>query len=327
VKRRDFITLLGGAAAAWPLAARAQQDGRMRLVGVVAGVAEAEMRPLLIALRNKLKELGWTEGRNLSIDARLGRGNYERMTDDAGLLIGLNPDVIVTQGTPGLNAVREHSSTVPVVFVMVADPVRTGLIQSLARPGGYATGFTNFEFTIGGKWLELLKEVNPRVAHVTLISNPANPAADQFTQSMAATARSAGLDLVIASVRNAPDVAVAITSAGRQPDTGLIIVPDSLTTIHRELIIGLAAHYRLPAVYPFRFFPAEGGLISYGLDYPEVYRQAAVYVDRILRGAQPSDLPVQAPNKFELVVNLKTARALGIEVSTSLLLRADEVIE
>jgi ABC-type uncharacterized transport system substrate-binding protein len=327
MKRREFIALLGGAAAAWPMAARAQQDGRVRLVGVVGGFAEAEMRPLLIALRDKLKELGWTEGRNLSIDARLGRGNFKRMADEAGLLIGLNPDVIVAQGTPGLTAVREHSRTVPVVFLFVADPVRTGLIESLARPGGYATGFTNFEFTIGGKWLELLKELNPRVAHVTLISNPANPAADQFSQFIAATARSAGLDLVIASVRNATDIAVVITSASRQPDAGLIVVPDSLTTIHRELIIGLAAHHRLPAVYPFRIFPAEGGLISYGLDFAEIYRQAAVYVDRILRGAQPSDLPVQAPNKFELVINLKTAKALGLDVPPNLLARADEVIE
>ena len=225
---------------------------RIRQVGIVAGFAEPEMRPLLKALRDKLKELGWTEGRNLSINARLSRGDYKRMTDDASLLIGLNPDVIVAQGTPGLTAVREHSRSVPVVFVLVADPVRMGLIESLARPGGYATGFTNFEFTIGGKWLELLKELSPKVAHVTFISNPANPNADQFSQFIAAAAWSAGLDLVIASVRNAADIAVAITSAGRQPDAGLIVVPDSLPTVHRELIIGLAGHHRLPAIYPFR---------------------------------------------------------------------------
>ena len=327
MKRREFITLLGGVAAAWPLAARAQQGDRVRLVGIVAGFAEAEMQPLLTAFRDKLKELGWAEGRNLSIDLRLGRGDFKHMTDDTGLLIGRKPDVIIAHGTPGFNAVRKHSRTVPVVFVFVADPVRTGLIESLARPGGHATGFTNFEFAIGGKWLELLKELSPRVAHVTLISNPANPSADAFCRFVETLGRSAALDVETASVRNAADIAVAMTSASRQPAAGLIVVPDSLTTIHRELIIGLAAHHRLPTVYPFRIFPAEGGLISYGLDLADIYRQAAVYVDRILRGAQPADLPVQAPNKFELVINLKTAKALGLNVPPSILAQADEVIE
>ena len=327
MRRREFITLLGGAAAAWPLAVRAQQPDRVRLVGIVAGFAEAEMQPLLAAFRDKLKELGWTEGRNLSIDLRLGRGDFSHMTDEAGLLIGRKPDVIVAQGTPGLNAVQKHSRTVPVVFVSVADPVRTGLIESLARPGGHATGFTNFEFAIGGKWLELLKELSPRIAHVMLISNPGNPTAEEFCRFTETTGKSAALNVVTASVRNATDIAVAINNASRQPATGLVVVPDSLTTIHRELIVGLAAHYGLPAVYPFRTFPAEGGLISYGLDIAHMYRQAAVYADRILRGASPADLPVQAPNKFELVINLKTAKKLGLDVPSSILAQADEVIE
>ena len=326
MKRRQVLTLLGGAAA-WPVTARAQQLERARLVGIVAGFAEAEFLPLLTAFREKLKELGWAEGRNLSIEVRLGRGDFKRMTDDAGELIALKPDVILAQGTPGLSAVRQQSGTVPVVFVLVADPVRMGLIESLARPGGNATGLTNFEFTIGGKWLELLREVSPRVAHVTFVSNPANPNADQFSRFVEISARSAGLDIVTASVRSPAEIAVAIANAGRHSDGGLVIAPDSLTTIHRELIIGLAAHYRLPAIYPFRIFSLEGGLISYGLNFVEIYRQGAVYVDRILRGAQPSDLPVQAPNTFELIVNSKTAKTLGLDVPATLLARADEVIE
>jgi putative ABC transport system substrate-binding protein len=326
IRRRDVILLLGGAAA-WPIAARAQQEERIRLVGIVSSLAEPEMQPLLTVLRDKLKELGWNEGRNLSIDTRLGRGDYKRMVDDANLLIGRKPDVIVAQGTPGLNAVREHSRAVPVVFVMVADPVRFGLIESLARPGGHATGFTNFELTIGGKWLELLKELSPGIARVTLISNSANPAADQLSRFIESTGGSAGLDVNTASVRNVVDIAVAIDDAGRHRGGGLIVVPDGLMTVHRELIIGLIAHHRLPAVYPFRIFTAEGGLISYGLDYAAIYQQAGVYVDRILRGTQPADLPVQAPTKFELVINMKTAKALGIEVPPMLLARADEVIE
>ena len=198
------------------------------------------------------------------------------MTDDAGQLIGLKPDVILAQGTPGLTAVREHSRIVPVVFVLVADPVRMGLIESLARPGGNATGLTNFEFTIGGKWLELLREASPRVAHVTYVSNPANPNADQFSRFIDSSARAAGLDIVIASVRNPAEIALAITNAGRRADAGLVVAPDSVTAIHRDLIIGLASHYRLPAIYPFRIFPTDGGLISYGLDFVEIYRQAAV---------------------------------------------------
>jgi putative ABC transport system substrate-binding protein len=330
VKRRDTIALLGGAAVwplSWSLAARAQRAERMRLIGLVAGAGEPEMRPLLAAFRERLKQLGWEDGRNLAIDVRLGGGDLKRMTDDTAGLVARNPDVILAQGTPGLTAVRRYSRTVPVVFVLVADPVKMGLIESLARPGGHATGFTNFEFAIGGKWLELLREVDRRVRRVTLIANPGNPNAGPFSQFIENAGRSVSVAVTTAPVHNAGEIESAIAAAAQQPGSGLIVFPDSLTLVHRATIIGQAARHRLPAVYPFRVFTAGGGLMSYGLDMPEVYRQAAGYVDRILRGARPADLPVQAPNQFELVINLKTAKALGLEVPLHLQQRADEVIE
>jgi putative tryptophan/tyrosine transport system substrate-binding protein len=327
LKRREFINLLGGVAAAWPFAARAQEQNRQRLVGVVAGFSEAEMRPLLTAFRSKLNQLGWTEGHNLAIDARLGAGDYQRMTAEAGTLISRNPDVVVTMGTPGLTAVRQHTHSVPVVFTLVADPVRTGLIESLARPGGHATGFTNFEFSIGGKWLELLRDVSPHLTRVTIIANPANATANPIAGLIEDAGRLVSIEVTTASVRSASDIEVAISNAAQQPSGGLIVLPDSLAVIHSELIISLVEHHRLPTVYPFRVFAAKGGLLAYGLDIPEMYRQAANYVDRILRGTKPSELPVQAPNKFELIVNLKSAKALSLDVPTTLLARADEVIE
>jgi putative tryptophan/tyrosine transport system substrate-binding protein len=327
LKRREFINLLGGVAAAWPFAARAQEQNRQRLVGVVAGFSEAEMRPLLTAFRSKLNQLGWTEGHNLAIDARLGAGDYQRMTAEAGTLISRNPDVVVTMGTHGLTAVRQHTHSVPVVFTLVADPVRTGLIESLARPGGHATGFTNFEFSIGGKWLELLRDVSPHLNRVTIIANPANATANPIAGLIEDAGRLVSIEVTTASVRSASDIEVAISNAAQQPSGGLIVLPDSLAVIHSELIISLVEHHRLPTVYPFRVFAAKGGLLAYGLDIPEMYRQAANYVDRILRGTKPSELPVQAPNKFELIVNLKSAKALSLDVPTTLLARADEVIE
>jgi putative ABC transport system substrate-binding protein len=315
------------AAAAWPFAARAQQAERPRRIGIVAGFTESEMRPLESAFREKLDALGWKEGANITLDVRLGGGDYKRMTEDAGRLVGLRPDVIVAQGTPGVVAVREHSQTVPVVFILVADPVRTGLVESLARPGGHATGFTNFEFSIGGKWLEMLREVDPGVRHVTLISHPGNPTAGQFAQHIEDVGRTVAINVNTASVHNPAEIEAAVVAAAQPRGGGLIVFPDSLATVHRDLIIALAERHNLPAVYPFRIFSAEGGLLSYGLDFPELYRQAAIYVDRILRGEKPADLPVQAPTRFELVVNLKTAKALGLTVPPTLLLRADEVIE
>ena len=327
IRRREFVILLGGsAAAAWPVAARAQHD-RQRLVGVVAGYSEAEMRAPLTAFRSKLNQLGWTEGRNLAIDARLGAGDYRRMTAEAGTLVSRNPDVIVAQGTPGLTAVRQHTTSVPVVFTLVADPARAGLIESLARPGGHATGFTNFEFSIGGKWLELLRAISPHLTRVTVIANPANATANPLAGIIKDGGRLVSIEVTTASVYSASDIEAAISSAAQQSGSGLIVLPDSLAVVHSELIVSRAEHHHLPAVYPFRLFAAKGGLLAYGLDIPEVYRQAANYVDRILRGTKPSDLPVQAPNKFELVINVKTAETLGLEVPPTLLARADEVIE
>ncbi|HEX9072429.1 MAG TPA: ABC transporter substrate-binding protein [Pseudolabrys sp.] len=326
MQRREFITLLGGVAA-WPLAARAQHDKEMKRIGIVTGFSETEMRPLLAAFRERLKALGWSEGGNIIIDARMSGGDHAQMKDDAGALVALNPDVILAQGTPGLTAVRQHSRTVFVVFVLVADPVRLGLVESLARPGGYATGFTNFEFPIGGKWLELLRELAPRLTHVTLIANPENPNAGQFSQFIERAGRSHAIAVSTASVHNQREIELAIAAAAQQPGGGLIIFPDALTIVHRGVIIDLAARHKLPAVYPFRILSTDGGLIAYGLDFPELYRQAANYVDRILRGEKPADLPVQAPAKFELVINLKTAKALGLTVPPALLTGADEVIE
>jgi putative ABC transport system substrate-binding protein len=326
LKRRDFITLLGGAAAAWPLVARAQHE-RVRLVGIVSGFSENEMRSLLAVFRARLTQLGWAEGHNLDIDARLGAGDYTRMTEAAGGLIGRNPDVIVAQGTPGLTAVRQHTRTVPVVFTLVADPVRTGMIESIARPGGHVTGFTNFEFSTGGKWLELLTDVSPRLSHVTIIANPNNPMAEPLAHYIEETGRALAIGITTASVRGPKDIEAAIVGGGQQSGGGMIVLPDSLAVVHSDLIVGLAQRYKRPAIYPFRTFAAKGGLLCYGLDIPEIYRQAAGYVDRILRGTRPSDLPVQAPNKFELIINLKTAKALGLDVPPTLLARADEVIE
>ena len=326
MRRREFVTLLG-AAAAWPFAAEAQQGDRPRLVGVVAGFSEAEMRAPLTAFRSKLKELGWAEGRNLIIDARLGSGDYQRMTSDAGKLVSRSPDIVVTLGTPGLNAVRQHSRSVPVVFTMVADPVRTGLIENLARPGGHATGFTNFEFSVGGKWLELLREISPSLTRATVVANPANPTANPLASVIEDTGRVASVEVTTALVRSADDIEAAISSAAQRSSAGLIVLPDSLALVHSDLLVGLANRHRLPAVYAFRAFAAKGGLLTYGLDIPAIYRQAADYVDRILRGTQPSELPVQAPNKFELIINLSSAKSLGLEVPPTLLARADEVIE
>jgi len=324
IARRAFITLLGGAAA-WPLAARAQQV--VPLVGLVSGFSDAEFTPLATAFRGKLQQLGWTDGRNIAIQTRTSSGNFERLAEEAKMLIARNVSVIVAMGTPGLHAVQQHTRTVPIVFTLVADPVRLGLIESLSRPGGNATGFTNFELSMGGKWLELAREIYPNLGHVTLLANPANPNATSFAHFIENAGRTVGIDVVAAYVRGPSEISKAIATAAEEPRAGLIAFPDSLTVVHRDVIIGQAADHRLPAIYPFRIFPLSGGLLSYGLDFPELYRQAALYVDRILRGERPADLPVQAPTKFELVINLKTARMLGLTVPPTLLALADEVIE
>jgi ABC-type uncharacterized transport system substrate-binding protein len=326
MRRRAFIAALSGATV-WSLVVHAQEDERAPLVGLVSGFSDFEFTPLATAFRDKMKQLGWTEGRNIAVETRTSTGDFQRLAEEVKLLIARNVRVIVAMGTPGLHAVQQHTRTVPVVFTLVADPVRLGLIQSLSRPGGHATGFTNFELSMGGKWLELVREINPSLRHVTLLANPANPAASSFVQFIENAGRSVGIQVAAAYVRGPSDMSKTIGATADQPNSGLLVFPDSLTVVHRDVIIEQAAQHRLPAIYPFRIFPLSGGLLSYGLDFPQLYRQAAVYVDRILRGEKPGDLPVQAPTKYELVINLKTAKALGLTVPLIMQMTADEVIE
>jgi ABC-type uncharacterized transport system substrate-binding protein len=329
MKRREFITLLGGAAAAWPLAARAQQSNRLRLVGVLLAMApsdpEAQLR--VKAFEAALRELGWTEGRNLRLEYRWAPGDASLLRGQATELVGLAPDLILATSTPVLAALRQENP-LPIVFVQVTDPVGDGFVPNLARPGGFLTGFTSFEFTIGSKWLEALKHVAPKVRRVALMFNPDTaPFARKFWQPVEDAAPSFDVEPIQAPVRDVGEIEHAIEAFARDANGGLMVLPDVSTTNHRNLIIALAARHRLPAVYPYRHFAASGGLMSYGSDLADVYRRAASYVDRILKGAVPGDLPVQAPAKFEFVINLRTANALGLTVPPRVLGRADEVIE
>jgi putative ABC transport system substrate-binding protein len=323
--RREFIAFGGVAVAAGSLGAKAQQADRSRLVGLITGFTDEEMRPLANSFRSRMKELGWVEGRNLDIQIKAAGGDFAKLDADAASFVAASADTIVAMGTPGFKAVARHSKTVPVVFTQVADPVGQHLIQSLARPGGNATGLTNFEFAIGGKWLEFLHQLDAHIVRVTLITNPANPNTAQFVDAIAAAGKRLKIHVEPASVRNAGDITHAIEGAAKE-GSSLIIFPDSLPVNHRHLIVQLAARYRLPAIYPFRIFSDGGGLMSYGTDFKAIYRQAAEYTDQILRGASPGDLPVQAPNKFELIVNLATARALSIPIPQSLQVAADEIL-
>lgn len=326
MKRREFIILLGSAAA-WPAVAIAQQDRKKPLVGLITGLSEKEMLPIAEAFRARIKELGWLEGQNIVVDVRATGGDYAKLDAEAGKLVAASADVIVAMGTPGLTATRQYTRTTPVVFTQVADPVGQRFIDSLAHPGGNATGLTNFEFAFGGKWIELLKQIDPTISHVTLITNPANENTTQFVKVITAAGDKMKVAIRVASVRSAPDIQDAIETGSKQPGGGLIIFPDGLPVVHRGLIVGLAARYRLPAVYPFRLFPEVGGLLSYGTDFKAIYRQAAEYVDKILKGTKPADLPVEAPTKLELVLNLKTAKALGLTIPPSLQIAADELID
>jgi putative tryptophan/tyrosine transport system substrate-binding protein len=330
VKRRDFITLLGGAAA-WPLTARAQQGGEMRRLGVLSNIGESdpEAQSMAAALHRGLRELGWVNGRNLQVDHRWGAGNPERIAAFAQELVALKPDVIVAHTTPSVIALRKETTAIPVVFVQVSDPIGTGFITNMAHPGGNITGFTNFESTMVGKWVEMLKEMAPAIVRVAFLFNPqtAPYVARYYHGPLEASARLLGIEPWAASVSSAADIESAISKFGREGGGGLIMMPDSFNIVHRERTIELAARYRLPAISPYRFAVQEGGLMSYGVEQVDLFRQAASYVDRLLKGAKAADLPVQAPTKFELVINTKTAKALGIEVPLTLLTRADEVIE
>jgi putative tryptophan/tyrosine transport system substrate-binding protein len=329
MQRREFITLLGGAAAAWPVAARAQQGERMRRIGVlmnlVADDPESTLR--VVAFVQGLQELGWTEGRNVRIDARWGAGDADRIRKYAAELVALAPDVILASGATTLGPLQQVTRTLPIVFAQVADPVGGGNVASLARPGGNATGFTNFEYGMSAKWLELLKQIAPRVTRVAVIRDPSLTSSVGQLAALQAVAPSFGVELRPVDVHDAGEIERAIAAFARGSNGGLIVTNTTLVIIHRELIVTLAARHRLPAVSPYRFFVTGGGLISYGPDTVDPYRRAAGYVDRILKGEKPADLPVQAPVKYETVLNLKTARALGLDVPATVLVRATEVIE
>ena len=331
MRRREFITLLGGAAAAWPLAARAQQPERKRRIGVLMAHAEndAEFHDYLSAFREGLQKLGWTEGRNIQIGSRWGAlDDAEARQRSAKELLALQPELILTQNTPPTASMLEQTRTIPVVFVIVADPVGSGFVQSLARPGANATGFTIMEPTIAGKWLELLKEIAPRVNRAAFLFNPATtPYRDIYLKPFKAAAASLALEAIDAPVHDKQELESVVSAHAREPNGSLIVMPDGFLNVHRAEIILLAARYHLPAVYPWRFFTENGGLLSYGSVQSDMFQTAATYVDRILKGEKPAELPVQAPTKYELVVNLKTAKALGLDVPPLLQQRADEVIE
>jgi putative ABC transport system substrate-binding protein len=329
VRRREVIALLGGAAAAWPAAARAQQGERVRRIGVLWAIAESDPDAQLRvkAFEAGLRELGWMEGRNLRIDYRWSPGDANLLRVQAAELVGSAPDLILATSTPVMAALRQGNS-LPIVFVQVTDPVGQGVVSTWARPGGNVTGFTTFEFTIGSKWLQTLKEVSPPIKRVAVMFNPHTaPFAHMFWQPVEEAAPSFGVEPIQAPVREAGEIEHTIEALARDGNGGLMVLPDVTTTNHRDRIIALAARHRLPAVYPYRFFVASGGLISYGPDIVDPFRRAAGYVDRILKGEKPAALPVQAPAKFELVINMKTAKTLGLELPPMLLGRADEVIE
>jgi putative tryptophan/tyrosine transport system substrate-binding protein len=329
LKRREFITLLGGAAAAWPLAARAQQVERMRRIGVLMNLApdDPEGQARITVFAQGLQEMGWIVGRNVRVDTRWGGGGADRIRRDAAELVALSPDVIFATSGTVLPALVQATRTVPIVFVQTADPVGSGFVDSLARPGGNVTGFLSFEFGISGKWLELLKEAAPGVTRAAVLRDPAVPSGMGQFGALQSAAPSLGVELRPVGVRDAGEIERAVTDFATSANGGLIVTASQLATVHRDLIVALAARYRLPAVYSDQYFVNAGGLISYGPNRIESYRHAASYVDRILKGEKPADLPVQAPTKYELVINLKTAKALGLEIPTTVLARADEVIE
>ena len=331
MKRREFIALLGGAAAAaWPLAVRAQKAERMRRIGVLMSFAESDpgAQARVAAFRKGLQELGWAEGRNIHIDVRWAASDAALMQRFAKELVALQPDLILSHNTPTTATLLQQTRTIPIVFAVVSDPVGSGFVESLPRPGGNVTGWTNIEPTMAGKWLELLKEIAPRVARVALLFNPVTaPYAGYYLGPFKAAAASFSLDAIAAPVRDTSELESIIAAQARAPNGGLIVMTDSFLVTHRAEITSLAARYHLPAIYPFRSFVELGGLLSYGNDLVDNFRRAATYSDHILNGATPSDLPVQAPVKFELVINLKTAKALGLDVPSPLLALADEVIE
>jgi putative ABC transport system substrate-binding protein len=328
IRRREFITLLGGAAA-WPLAARAQQGDRVRRIGVLMSADEndPEGKRRVSAFTQALANLGWTDGRNMRMDLRWFGEDVNRMRALAQELVGLQPEIIVTWGTPATAAVQRETRTIAIVMANVGDPVGSGLVAALNRPGGNITGFGYLEATFGGKWLELLSEIAPGLKRAAIMFNPDFPAPSTFVPAFETAARSLKVMPIRTPVRSEGEIETAIMDLGREPGGGLVVMPDLFSTAHRVPIISAATRNNVPAVYSLSEFVREGGLLSYGVDVVDPFRRAATYVDRILRGAKPGELPVQFPTKFEMVVNLKTAKAIGLNVPQSILLRADEVIE
>jgi putative ABC transport system substrate-binding protein len=331
MQRREFIKLIGGAAAPWPLAARAQQSERVRRIGVLMGYAESdsEAQAHIAAFRDGLQKLGWTEGRNTRIDTRWATpDDADSMQRFAKELVALQPDLILSHTTPTTTALLKQTRTIPIIFANVGDPVGSGFVASFPRPGGNVTGFNVSEPTMTGKLLELLKEIAPRVARVAMLFNPATATyAEYWLNPFKAAAASFAVEAIVAPAHDTSEIDSVVAAQAREPNGGLIVMPDSFTIAHRVEITSLAARYRLPTVYPYRLFAEVGGLLSYGPDLTDNFRRAATYADRILRGDKPSELPVQAPVKFELVINLKTAKALGLNVAPHLQQLADEVIE
>ena len=328
MQRRDFITLLGGAAATWPFAARAQQPEPMRRIGILTGIAgeDAQTKVRITAFLQELQKFGWTEGRNLRIDLRGGAGNIVDTRKYAKELVAIAPDVILASGATPVALLLEATRTVPIVFTIVVDPMGAGFIEKLSRPGGNATGYMMFDYSLSGKWVELLKQVAPGVTQAAVLRDSSSAGVGQFAV-IQAVAPSLGLEVSAINVSDAREIDRAVTAFAREPNGGLIVTAGPLTVVHRDLIVTLAARHKLPAIYFDRTPVAGGGLMSYGPDLVGQFRQAASYVDRILKGEKPASLPVQAPNRYELVINLKTAKALGIPVPPTLLARVDEVIE
>ena len=328
MKRRKFIASLGGAVA-WPVVARAQQPGQMRRIGVLLNVTADNPRGQagVAAFQQVLQQLGWSDGRNVRIDTRWGANDIDLDRKYAAELVALAPDVILASSTPSVTALQHVTRTLPIVFVQVSDPVGAGVVDTLARPGGNTTGFMNFEYSLSGKWLELLKQIAPNVTRVAILRDPANPAGIGQFSSIQAAAQSLGVEVRPLTARDAAEIERAVAAFARLANGGLIVTPSAGNAVHRELITTLAARYKLPTIYSDRLNVTEGGLISYGPDRVDEFRRAAGYVDRILKGEKPADLPVQAPTKFELVINLKTAKALGFTIPTTLLATADEVIQ
>jgi putative ABC transport system substrate-binding protein len=329
MRRRDFITAIAGSAAAWPLAARAQQPDRVRRIGVLMNrtTDDPAGQASVAAFQKGLQQLGWSDGRNVRFDIRWGANDDERDRRDAAELVGLAPDVILAGGTLGVAALQRVARSLPIVFVGVTDPVGAGLVDTLARPGGNVTGFMLFEYSSSGKWLELLKQIAPRLTRAAILRDSTNPAGIAQFGAIQAAAQSLGVEVSPVSVRDAGEIERAVAALARSANGGLIVTGSASASVHHDLIVTLAAKYKLPAIYSNRYLVTGGGLISYGVDLVDQYRNAASYVDRILKGEKPADLPVQAPTKYELVINLKTVKALGLTIPAGVLAIADEVIE